>query len=338
MYAPLDVVEADVLSSEEKAFQGSLMSRVDESDDELETREWEVPSLTSDDGSEEPTRGGGAAVHRIRLDEDIEAIEDEPTGRYIPLRIRAGGRTDEGTKRSNNEDALLMLEKSSLYVVADGMGGHEGGEVASRLAVEAVAATFSDKGETPSLDSTIPPHAVELMQSFAAANEAVRAAAAKTPWLSEMGTTVVAALFCPCSGRVYVAHVGDSRCYRMRDGQLQQITTDHTLGELGATGRMAHRLSRAVGSHGIVEVDLEVLELREGDVFLLCSDGINKALTDPLILEILQREVDPEDAAWALIARANALKARDNITALVVRVDEPPSGAAAAGDAGSSTH
>jgi protein phosphatase len=284
---------------------------------------WNVPDLVSDDEGDEPTRGGGAVVHRIRLDEEIDAIEDEPTGRFVPLEIRAGGRTDEGTKRANNEDALLMLDESRLYVVADGMGGHEGGEVASQLAVDAVASTFSSRGGAVRVDSNIPPHAVELMESFAAANEAIRAAAAKTPRLSEMGTTVVAARFCPESARVYVAHVGDSRCYRMRAGLLQQITTDHTLAELGATGRMANRLSRAVGAHGVIEVDLEVLELREGDVFLLCSDGITKALNDTLILEILQREIEPEDAAWALIARANALRARDNVTALVVRVSEP---------------
>jgi serine/threonine protein phosphatase PrpC len=283
----------------------------------------DVPDLAPDEEVDEPTRGGGAAVRRIQLDAEIDAIEDEPTCRHVPLELRAGGRTDEGTRRTNNEDAMLILEKSSLYAVADGMGGHAGGEIASQLAIEAIASTFLDKSDAPSDVSNIPQSAVELMQSFAAANEAIRSMATRTPYLSEMGTTVVAALFSPESGRVYIAHVGDSRCYRLRDGRLEQITTDHTLAEMGVTGRKAHCLSRAVGTHGIVEVDIEVLELRKGDVFLLCSDGITKALDDDLILEILQREDDPEDAAWGLIARANALRARDNVTALVISVSEP---------------
>jgi protein phosphatase len=296
----------------------------DDEDGILETRQYLVPDLgEEDDDDDEPTRGAGAALHRIRLDPHIDAIDDEGTGRFLPLAVRAGGRTDEGTRRPTNEDAFLLLDR--LYVVADGMGGHEGGEIASQLAIEAVASTFTDRPDAVDVAANIPPVAVELMQSFAAANEAIRSTAARNPALSEMGTTIVAARFCPETSRAYVAHVGDSRCYRVRNDRMQQITTDHTLAEFGATGKLAHRLSRAVGAHGILEVDLEILELRVGDKFLLCSDGITKAVPERLILEIILRESDPDDAAWALIARANALKARDNVTAVVIHVNEPVS-------------
>jgi serine/threonine protein phosphatase PrpC len=280
-----------------------------------------VPNLYAEEEEDEPTQGGGAALRRIQLDPTIRRI-DEPAMLSAPLVIVAGGFTDEGTKRPNNEDAMLLLDEHALYVVADGMGGHAGGEVASQLAVDAMEATFLDHPTNATLLSNIPVRAVELVQGLAAANEAIRGEAARSPWLSEMGTTIVAALFCPENGRAYVAHVGDSRCYRLREGELEQVTTDHTLAEFGITGREANRLSRAVGSNGIVEVDLGVLEVRPGDTFLLCSDGITKALSDDLILGILQRDTAPLDTAAQLIARANALRARDNVTAVVVRVGQ----------------
>src|SRR5262249_42235394 len=116
VWAPLDAVEADVLSSA----RGVMGRTKDDSDGSRRSvRHREVPNLFVDDEGDEPTRGGGAAVHRIRLDEEIEAIDDEPTGRFVPLRIRAAGRTDEGTRRPNNEDALLLLDGSSVFAVAD---------------------------------------------------------------------------------------------------------------------------------------------------------------------------------------------------------------------------
>jgi protein phosphatase len=217
---------------------------------------------------------------------------------------------------------MLVLESEALYVVADGMGGHAGGEIASQLAIEAMANTFLETNSPPCVLSNIPPRAMQLVQGFAAANEAIRSTAAKTPWLSEMGTTVVAVRFSPDRGRVYIGHVGDSRCYRFRQGKLDQLTRDHTMAEYGVSGKDAKRLSRAVGSNGIVEADLAVLIPREGDVFLLCSDGLTKTLSEAMIVEILSQEPDPDDAARELIARAKELRARDNVTVVVVRVAE----------------
>jgi protein phosphatase len=280
-----------------------------------------VPDLSVPEDEEEPTRGAGAAVRKIHVDIEIDAKDVQPEkGRAFSL--SAGARTDEGTKRPNNEDAMLLLEERGLYVVADGMGGHAGGEIASQLAIEAIASTFLQKREVAAL-ANAPESAVELMQSFAAANEAIRAAASQRPWLQSMGTTAVAAQFCRDTGRVYVAHVGDSRCYRLRDGRLEQLTTDHTLEQLGILGRERHRLSRAIGTRGVVEVDVLVVEILDGDVFLLCSDGLTKALCDASISEVLQANVDTQEASAALIKQAIAEQATDNVTAVVIRVSAP---------------
>jgi serine/threonine protein phosphatase PrpC len=281
----------------------------------------DVPDLYEEEEEEdEPTTGGGAVVRKLYLEDAAEV--DEPTGPHPLFELRSGGRTDPGTRASTNEDAMLLLETEALYVVADGMGGHAGGEIASQLAIEAMATTFLEETGAPVVLSNVPPRAMQLVQSFAAANEAIRSNASKNPALFEMGTTVVAARFCPNKGRVYVGHVGDSRCYRLRDNKLEQITRDHTMAEFGASGKDARRLTRAVGSNGIVEADLVVLEPRKGDVFLLCSDGLTKVLSDDMIVEILAGEPDPDTAARELIARAKARRAQDNVTAIVVRVIE----------------
>lgn len=291
-------------------------------DDTIDTQlaEEPLPDVYDDDDDDEDgaTMGGGAAVRKLHLEVDAEI--DEPTGCHALFALHSGARTDPGTKRVNNEDSLLVLEDESLFVVADGMGGHAGGEIASQLAVDAMASTFLEKTAAPCVLSNVPPRALQLVQGFAAANEAIRSAASKNPTLSDMGTTVVAARFCPNKGRAYIGHVGDSRCYRLRDNRLEQITKDHTLAEFGAVGREAQRLSRAVGSNGVVETDLVVVEPREGDIYLLCSDGLNKSLSDDIIHEVLDSEPDPDRAAAQLIARASAARARDNVTAIVVRI------------------
>lgn len=271
-----------------------------------------------EDEDDEPTRGGGAVVRKLYMEDG--AAPDEPTGIHPRFAVRSGGRTDPGTRVTTNEDAMLMLESEGLYVVADGMGGHAGGALASQLAIEAMAATFLENADAPCMLANVPPRAMQLVQGIAAANEAIRSAASRNPTLSEMGTTVVAARFMPLKGRVYVGHVGDSRCYRFREGRLEQITTDHTMAEYGVSGKDARRLTRAVGSNGIVEADLVVLEPQKEDVFLLCSDGLTKALSEDQIAEALASEPDPDTAARELIARAKARKAKDNVTAIVVRV------------------
>jgi len=169
----------------------------------------------------------------------------------------------------------------------------------------------------------VPVEASALVQSLAAANEAIHRVASKDSRLSGMGTTIAAAQFRPDDGRLYVGHVGDSRCYRLRDGALEQITRDHTMAELGMTGRDAAHLSRAVGPRPVVEVDVAVLQPRAGDVYLLCTDGLTKMLSNEVIREVLEGEGGVNAAAAELVARANVAGGRDNVTALVVRVSGP---------------
>ena len=279
------------------------------------------------DGDDEPVDemplGGprGAAVRNFHCEAD--ATVDEPSRSAPFFSISAAGATHRGMRRSSNEDAFLVLAEQGVYVVADGMGGHAGGEIASQLAVEAIAAAFHDDIAT-SLHDHVPPLAAELVQSIGAANEAIHAAASKNRQLSDMGTTVVAARFDANKGRLYVGHVGDSRCYRLREGVLKQITRDHTMAELGLTGREGGYLSRAVGRKIVVEADVAVVEPRPGDVYLLCTDGLTKMIPDAVVGGTLAEEKDPVAAAAALISRANAAGGRDNITALVVRITSAP--------------
>lgn len=266
-------------------------------------------------------RPRGASVRNYHCEPDAQ--RDEPTG-APRFDITAAGETHRGRRRRSNEDALLVLESKDVYVVADGMGGHAGGEIASQLAIETIAAAFEDDDlEVGALPAHVPLDAAELVRSIGAANEAVHRAAGSSDELSDMGTTVVAARFDAKKGRLYVGHVGDSRCYRLRDGTLKQITRDHTMAELGVTGREAGYLSRAVGPKVLVETDVAVIEPRPGDVYLLCTDGLTKMVSDAVIRSILLDEKTPAAAASTLIGRANEAGGRDNVTALVLWITPP---------------
>jgi serine/threonine protein phosphatase PrpC len=275
-----------------------------------------------DDDTDEPTVRAGASVRNIRSERGAE--NDAPAGSRPRLVVHAAGKTDPGLRRLSNEDALLILGERGVFVVADGMGGHVGGEVASQLAVEAIARSFLECADGAEY-LEVPVRAGELVQSLAAANEAVHSVASKDGRLSDMGTTVAAARFCEDDGKLYVGHVGDSRCYRLRDGALEQVTRDHTMAELGLTGREAAHLSRAVGPKAVVEVDVAMLQPRAGDVYLLCTDGLTKMVSNEVIREVLLGDQTSETAATQLIARANAAGGRDNVTALVIRVAARPS-------------
>lgn len=275
------------------------------------------------DAAEEPSfvRPRGASVRNYHCEPDAQ--RDEPAG-APRFDITAAGKTHRGRRRCSNEDALLVLESKDVYVVADGMGGHAGGEIASQLAIETIAAAFEDADlEVGALHAHVPLDAAELVQSIGAANEAVHRAAGSSDELSDMGTTIVAARFDAKKGRLCVGHVGDSRCYRLRDGTLKQITRDHTMAELGVTGRERGYLSRAVGPKVLVETDVAVIEPRPGDVYLLCTDGLTKMVSDAVIRTVLLDEKTPAAAASTLIGRANEAGGRDNVTALVIRIAPP---------------
>lgn len=252
---------------------------------------------------------------------DEDAAIDEPTGPLALILVHAAGQTDKGRVRKRNEDSCLVLPKQHLYVVADGMGGYAGGDVASRVAVETVEATYVSEDFPGEPFDKLPQRASELIQSIEAANAAIYDHAQKEVTYRGMGTTIVATRFSPRKQRVWIAHVGDSRCYRMRGGTLVQMTVDHTMAAAGAKGAGADRLMRALGIGKTVDVDLLVAKPRAGDIYLLCTDGLSKMLSFSELSDVLKARPDPKDAVDELIRLANDHGGRDNVTVIVIRID-----------------
>lgn len=253
-----------------------------------------------------------------------EIEEDEPTGPTPRILVTAVGSTDAGRRRKHNEDAFLVLPQHSLFAIADGMGGYAAGEVASQMAIDVITAAFDggDFGGAPI--GGLPRRGDELVRAIQTANTAILKQARSNEAQAGMGTTLVAARFSPNRKRVYVAHVGDSRLYRLRGGALEQLTTDHTLGAMGISGPSASKLSRAVGVFDDVEVDLAVDEPERGDYYILCSDGLSKMVPEETIAQLIQASADDLDAAvQRLIAEANERGGKDNVSVILIRVDDP---------------
>jgi protein phosphatase len=219
--------------------------------------------------------------------------------------------SDAGQVRAGNEDSAVAVE--GLFAVADGMGGHAAGEVASRVAVEALQASLGDG----------------IVAAVRSANEAVMARADADPSLRGMGTTLCAVAL--VDGQLQVVNVGDSRAYLFRDGELVQITEDHNFvaqlereGRLTAAEARVHPqrniITRVLGNDPDVEVDLFPVDGYKGDRFLVCSDGLFSELVDDQIAEVLRTHRAPQDAADELVRQANAGGGRDNITVVVVDV------------------
>jgi protein phosphatase len=253
---------------------------------------------------------------KLEIDED-----DEPTGPHALILVTAVGRTDPGLKRKHNEDAYAILEDHHLFVIADGMGRHAAGEVASRLCVEAITEAFRTSDFGPSREPSLARRAARLRGATLKANDVILAEATEHEEYMGMGTTVVSAYFSPNNQRVYIAHVGDSRCYRLRSGSLVQLTTDHTLGAAGIQGKSAAILSRAVGVEPNVEVEISAESPVPGDIYLLCSDGLSRMVPAPEIEATLVGTPDLEEATKTLTDLANRSGGRDNITVILVRVD-----------------
>ena len=252
---------------------------------------------------------------------DVEE-EEEPTGPNALILVTAVGRTDPGLKRKHNEDAYAILEDHHLFVIADGMGRHAAGEIASQLCVDAITESFKTSDFGPVRQPPLPKRASRLRGSILVGNDRILAAARENDAYAGMGTTVVSAYFSPNNQRVYIAHVGDSRCYRLRGDKLSQLTTDHTLGAAGIVGKSAMVLSRAVGIEENVEVDVCMESPLPGDIYLLCSDGLSRMVQDEELQLTLEKEKDLEQANRVLIDKANQKGGRDNITAILVRVDD----------------
>lgn len=234
--------------------------------------------------------------------------------------LRSGSATDTGLVRSVNQD--LAVETSTLFAVADGMGGHAGGEVAARLAVDALSAAFRRQ-----------PTGSGLSQAVTEANAVVWQHSRDNPELRGMGTTLTAVGLVNEGGQDVLAlvNVGDSRSYRFHDGELTQITTDHSLAEeMVRTGELTtaeaavhphrHILTRALGVSSDVAVDLWRIQPVRGDRFLLCSDGLTNELELGQITEVLTSVSDPHRAADLLVQAARTHGGSDNITVVVVDV------------------
>ena len=256
---------------------------------------------------------------------------DEPTGPQARILVTAMARTDPGKKRDHNEDAYTVLEDHNLVVIADGMGRHAAGEVASQLCVQAISEAFRTGrfGDAPT-DPALPKRANRIRSAILDANDRILRASRLNDDYRGMGTTVVAAYFSPSHKRVFIASAGDSRCYRLRGEALEQLTVDHTLGAaMGITqGKTAAMLSRAVGIEEDLDVDVQSDSPEPGDVYLLCSDGLSRMVSDDEIRATLLELRDDLDAATRrLIDLANERGGRDNITAALVRVDDTQSAA-----------
>ena len=262
-----------------------------------------------------------APVQRIVYDEDAET--DEPTHTESLFLVSAMAQTDRGLRRKRNEDSVLVLESASVFVVADGRGGSRGGELASQLAVTTIGDAFRRRDFEGPPHESIPVQASELARAMQMANAAILETSKKQPELEGMGTTVVAARFSANKKRVFIGHVGDSRCYRLRNGVLTQMTADHTRAHQGVKGPESAHLSRAVGIWPTVPIDLVMGTPVEGDVYLLCSDGLTKMLDDTVIATVLRSEEDLKAAVERLILFANARGGKDNISVVLVRVVPP---------------
>ena len=258
----------------------------------------------------------------------------------MPLKVEAAGLTDVGRKRGHNEDSFSVDHDNSLFIVADGMGGHASGEVASQIAVETLFRFFQETNEDE--DRTWPykldkSHSFDenrLMMAVKLANRKIFAHAQADLRSKGMGTTLVS-LFLKESN-AYIAHVGDSRVYVVRNSQITQITEDHSLlnDYMKIKKLTPHEIKnfphknvivRALGMKDTVQVDITKYELQKGDIFLLCSDGLSGLVEDDGLLNIVQNHKNNLKVAnQELINAANANGGNDNITVVLAKIENIP--------------
>ncbi len=246
-------------------------------------------------------------------------------GSFGLMNLCAAALTDVGLRRRVNEDRYALAADLGLYLVADGMGGHTAGQLASELAAEATVNTLRTLFDASASLTE------KLRYSVSAANREILSTAETKPELTGMGTTLVALLAGP--ERIALAHVGDSRAYLVRGGRIRQLTDDHSLvaelvrrqeiSERAARGHPhRHVLTRALGVRRSVEADLAELTPAVDDTFVLCSDGLTTHLRDGEILDLVCGEPDLQKCGDALIACANQRGGVDNITVVLVRLED----------------
>lgn len=255
-------------------------------------------------------------VHRSPEQPKSKAAENLPAG------ILSAFRTDVGKVRANNQDAPIVSEKLRLYGVADGMGGHKGGEVASTSARDNLLREL--EGKTPSVAA--------LSGAIEEVNRQIYHQQEHDDALTGMGTTL--SVLWMSDNFVYIGHVGDSRVYLLRDGEFKQMTLDHSLVEQlvregvlteeeAQNHPMRNIITRAIGTDESVEVDVVVEERRKGDLWLACSDGLHGLVDDRQMRDAL-RQYAPEKAADVLLKAALDAGGRDNVTLVIVHDGEEP--------------
>ncbi len=251
------------------------------------------------------------------------------------MRIRYAAKTDVGMKRTHNEDYFSLLEEDQLFLVADGMGGHASGEVASKMATESIQEFFA---RTKDDDDVTWPYKMDRHLSYVEnrlvvgvklANQRIFEAALKDLRLKGMGTTLVGGQI--VGDKLYIAHVGDSRCYRLRGGQIQQMTRDHSLLEDYKDAKpgmsdeeqrkFPHKnvITRALGMRDTVQVDVHAQDIQDGDVYVFCSDGLSGMIEDETIAKVLKATPDLEQAVSQLVEAANQAGGTDNVTVLALQ-------------------
>ena len=248
------------------------------------------------------------------------------------LKINIFGLTDVGRVRTHNEDAVGWDERVGLAILADGMGGHNAGEVASDMAVHKIRSALDDVLSPDILQSGMVNYQEAVHDAIAYANHEIYQASHHRAECAGMGTTVVMTFF--HNGEVILANVGDSRIYRFRDNALAQVTSDHSLvqemidngflsAEQAQTATNRNLITRALGIGEQVEIDICVEPTQPGDVYLLCSDGLSDMVPEGEIDAILQQShTNPEEASRQLVIRANEMGGADNISVILVNVSE----------------
>jgi len=253
------------------------------------------------------------------------------------MKLSYAGATHVGMKRDHNEDNLMLLPEQNLFVVADGMGGHSSGEVASKIAVDTLKSFFEETENDDEItwpfkpDRSLGYDENRLASAVKLANRNIFETALDDVRFKGMGTTFVGVQLSDEKAAV-VAHVGDSRVYLIRDGAIEQLTEDHSLlndykkiqqltPEEEAAFPHKNIIVRALGMKESVQVDVRVEQPRAGDVFLLCSDGLNGEITDETMLENVQKHPNLDDAVQALIKAACDNGGKDNVTCVLVRYE-----------------
>ncbi len=256
------------------------------------------------------------------------------------MRAIAAGQSDVGLQREHNEDSYVVLKEYDLFVVADGMGGHRAGDVASKLATDTISeffkSTANDDVTWPfHFDTNLSEEENRLLTGIRVANRQIFERSTRSREYHGMGTTVVGAMFSPRKRRMFIGHVGDSRCYRVRNGQIQLLTRDHSLindyllamPDLTDEQRSElpkNVITRALGMQDQVVVDLQHDDPIANDVYILCSDGLSGMIPDEEIQNIVGGSPDIREACKQLIARANESGGEDNITAVLIKIEEVP--------------